>query len=371
MVGFGINESGKISGCNVLIISLVIGLLTLSGCSELRYYQQAWQGQWQLIKHRKPVTNVISNEKTSPQLKQQLQLAQQLTQFASINLKLPVNGNFQSYTNTQRPFVVWNVFAAPQFSTQPYQWCYPWVGCLSYRGYFAEVAAQQEAEQLKKSGYDTYVAGIKAYSTLGWFDDPLLNTFIYFPEVELANLIFHELTHRWLYVQDDVDFNESLATTIAIIGVEKWFAKRQPKAVTQLKQRYQFDLAFSQWLLSYRNQLKQLYQQPLKRSVMESKKQQLFTDLQTEYKQKRQQQWQAWPNYDHWIGDQLNNAKLATVATYYRWVPALLTLYAQHQGNLDHFLNACQQLANQSIEVRQTKLSALNAESTLRVKVQQ
>ncbi|WP_163833752.1 aminopeptidase [Spartinivicinus ruber] len=325
----------------------------------MRYYHQAWQGQWQLIRQREPVTSVINNEQTPKQLKQQLQLAQQLTLFAKNKLKLPVNGNFQTYTDTKRPFVVWNVFAAPQFSTQPYQWCYPWLGCLSYRGYFTEQAAQQEAEQLEREGYDTYVAGIKAFSTLGWFDDPLLNTFIYFPELELANLIFHELTHRWLYVQDDVDFNESLATTLAIIGVKQWFADREPQAVTRLKQRFQFDLEFSRWLLSYRDQLEQLYQQPLSVKDMTTKKQQLLADIRISYQQKRQQQWHNQPHYDHWINSQLNNAKLATVATYYRWVPALLTLYNQHQGNLDQFMKACQQLATATYQVRQDKLHKL------------
>ncbi|MCX4029602.1 aminopeptidase [Endozoicomonas sp. SM1973] len=368
MAGSGISESGKKSGFSQQrwLLTVIAGLslplcLLLAGCSEIRYYHQAWQGQWQLIKHREPVTELVDNEQTPLALKRQLQLAQQLTLFAQNNLKLPVNGNFQTFTDTKRPFVVWNVFAAPQFSTTPYQWCYPWLGCLSYRGYFAEQAAQQEANQLDAEGYDTYVAGIKAYSTLGWFDDPLLNTFIYYPELELANLIFHELTHRWLYVKDDVDFNESLATAVAIIGVEKWFMDRQPQAVDRLRQRYQFDLEFSRWLLKYRDQLEQLYQQPLSSSAMAQQKQQLLAKLTADYQQKRQQQWHNQPYYDHWISSQLNNAKLATVATYYRWVPALLSLYEQHQRDLGAFMSACQQLAQQPYQQRQNTLLALIA----------
>ncbi len=197
----------------------------LSGCSNLAYYSQAIAGHWQLLHQRRPVDEVLADPATPPVLRQRLETARRLRDFASTELALPDNGSYRSYADLQRPYVVMNVFAAPELSLQLREWCFLVVGCVYYRGYFDADTARQFAATLHARGDDVYLAGIPAYSTLSWFDDPLLNTFVNWPTARLAELMFHELAHQRLFVAGDTDFNEAFATAVGHLGTRHWLAR--------------------------------------------------------------------------------------------------------------------------------------------------
>jgi len=190
----------------------------LGGC----YLLQSAAGQWQVLSKRRPISRVIANPATPAQVRSQLEAVAQIREFASRCLGLPDNGSYRSYADLGRRYVVWNVVAAPEFSVDPKEWCYPIVGCVAYRGYFVERRARRFAEQLRRRGFDVTVDGVAAYSTLGHFDDPILNTMLGWSDVELASIIFHELTHQMIYVPNDADFNEALAVTVEEEGVRRW-----------------------------------------------------------------------------------------------------------------------------------------------------
>ena len=200
-------------------------LLLLSGCADLGYYLQSIDGQMQLNAARRPLAEVVADADTPEALKQKLRRAAAIRDFASRELKLPNNGSYRNYADLKRPFVVWNVFAAEEFSIEPQRWCFPFAGCVGYRGYFSKEAAEAFAAKLRAEGREVQVAGIPAYSTLGWFDDALLNTFMHYPDYELARLLFHELAHQVVYVKDDAEFNESFAVAVELAGLERWLAQ--------------------------------------------------------------------------------------------------------------------------------------------------
>src|SRR6266403_163267 len=202
--------------------ALLAVILIVSGCQTLSFYGQAIKGQYQLLAHRQPIEKLIADSSTPAQLKNQLELVQKLRAFADKELKLPVDGHYTKYVDVHRPFVVWNVEAAPEFSLEPKSWWYPLVGSLEYRGYFSESGARDYAERLRKRGYDVYVGGATAYSTLGWFKDPILNTFVFESEGDLAETIFHELGHQRVFASGDTDFNEAFATTVGQEGARRW-----------------------------------------------------------------------------------------------------------------------------------------------------
>ncbi len=197
-------------------------LALLAGCQSLSYYTQAIGGHMQVMSKARPLSEWLADPATAPELRQRLETARRIREFASRELGLPDNKSYLAYADIDRPYVVWNVFAAPQFSVQPKQECFPFTGCVSYRGFYSEDDARKQAAKLREAGYDVYVGGVPAYSTLGWFDDPLLSTFIRYPDAQLARLIFHELAHQVVYKKGDTTFNESFAVTVEEEGVRRW-----------------------------------------------------------------------------------------------------------------------------------------------------
>src|SRR5437773_522045 len=206
--------------------ALVAIILIMSGCRTLSFYGQAIKGQYQLLAHRQPIEKLVADSNTPARLKSQLELLQNLRAFAGKELKLPVDGHYTKYVDVHRRFVVWNVEAAPEFSMEPKTWWYPLVGSLSYRGYFSERSATNYGAALHHKGYDVFVGGASAYSTLGWFKDPVLNTFIFDPEPDLAETIFHELGHQRVFARGDTDFNEAFATTVGQEGARRWLRSK-------------------------------------------------------------------------------------------------------------------------------------------------
>jgi predicted aminopeptidase len=300
-----------------------------------------------------------------PSVKQKLQLVLAVRQFAEKELRLPANGHYLAYADLGRPFAVWNVYAAPEFSLTPKSWWYPAVGRLEYRGYFSEKRARQYATELEKQGYDVYVGGVTAYSTLGWFQDPALNTFIWEDDSELAELLFHELAHQRLFVPGDTDFNEAFATAVAEEGLRRWMRSRNDATVnTALQAGFARTEQFVELVARGRARLDAVYGKSSLANDETSptrkrrEKQRIFEEMRADY-ERLKAEWGGDRHYDRWFSRRLNNAQLNTVQTYYHLVPAFRTLLQEHQGNLDRFYEAVQALAKLKKEERHLRLGRL------------
>jgi predicted aminopeptidase len=336
-------------------------VLLVSGCNTLSYYAQAVHGEYQILAHRQSIEKLITNPQTPPKLKQQLELVQQLRAFAKTELKLPVDGSYGKYVDVHREYVVWDVQAAPEFSLQPKTWRYPFVGRLAYRGYFSEKSARQCGDQLAQKGFDVYVDGVEAYSTLGWFKDPLLNTFIDESETELADVLFHELAHKRLFTAGDTDFNEAFATAVGEEGVHRWLSSRcEPTLLEMYEQALARQVQFVHLIMATRERLNDLYQKAAAVPVneMRRQKQDVFDDLRRQYADLKMT-WGGYSGYDNWFAHDLNNAKLNTVANYYDYVPGFQRLLQSNGGDLEKFYAAAERMAKEPESKRHEELRAL------------
>lgn len=333
----------------------VFALIT-SGCQSVYYYGQAINGQLSILMNRVPIEKILDDPRTSEKLKNRLALILEIREFAKNDLRLPADESYLSYVDLHRPYVVWNVFAAPEFSLTPKTWCYPIVGCVAYRGYFSEEDARQFAGSLKKN-YDVYVGGVTAYSTLGWFDDPVLSTIMHLTETESAALIFHELTHQMLYAPDDTAFNESFATTVEQEGVRRWLAfRRNPDAFDAYLRNFRKHRQFVDLIMKYRRLLESLYQAESPPSAKREQKARLFYRLKQDH-DRLKKNWNGSSRYAHWFNQPLNNAQLISVLTYQDLVPAFVKLLEQKQGDLEQFYHECRALAKKSKAERYKSLN--------------
>lgn len=318
-----------------LILILFI-VFSLPGCASIKYYSQSIQGQFEVIQKRQAITDIINKQDISSSLRNELMSVLLLRHFSTEQLGLPINNSYLSYTDLERDYVIWNIFANDEFSIEPLSWCYLIVGCLSYRGYFSQSEAEQHAMQLKKQGYDIYLGGVAAYSTLGWFDDPVLNTMLPWGETYLATVMFHELAHQQLYIKNDTEFNESYADAVAHIGVTKWLEQKQDKE--QLKE-YQLsqshEKAFVALVIRYKSILDKLYKSSENENIKRKRKKDLFKKMRDEYFELTQE-WGANP-YKKLFSSEMNNAKLASIVTYRKFVPAFLEIYEKLNKNLARF----------------------------------
>lgn len=337
----------------------VLLTLLLAGCGNVSYYLQSVGGQLEIWQREKPVANLLQDPDLSPQLKTQLERATRIRDYASRELGLPDNRSYRSYADLARPFVVWNVFAAAEFSTEPRQWCFAVAGCVGYRGYFSEAEARSQAAALAAEGNDVYVGGVPAYSTIGWFDDPLLNTFIHYPEPELARLLFHELAHQILYVKDDTVFNESFATVVEQAGIARWLAAHGSDTDRiRFVQLQRFRADFRLLVTQTRTALADLYAGSAAPEQKRRRKAELLSALQTQYQQ-RKGEWGGFSGYDRWFAQPLGNAHLASVAIYTQRVPAFEALLRQQGGDLPRFYAAVRELAVLPAAERNARLDAL------------
>ncbi len=348
-----VNRSRRMG--RLLWCGLCLGLLSLAfGCRT--YYGQAIRGEWQILVHRQPIRKLLASPQTPAPLRAKLQLVLRLDEFAQRELSLPADGNFLSYVDVHREHLIWNVYAAPEFSLEAKTWWYPVVGRLKYRGYFAQDDACRYAAHLAKKGWDTYVGGVDAYSTLGWFREPVISTFAFYNEADLAGIIFHELAHQEVFAKGDSDFDEAFATAVEEEGVRRWFKRtNQPAALAQYEQSLQYDHAFHDLLRQAQSRLQQLYQSPPARLAargeaspqaqmeLRRQKEQLFVQLRAGYARLRD----LWPEgrIHDWISNQVNNAKLASEETYYRLTPAFRRLLAENHNDLVAFYAAVRRLA--------------------------
>lgn len=313
---------------------LLLGTL-LSGCASLDYYAQLGRGQLELLAARQPVAGLLSDPQADPQLQQRLALAQQARDFASAKLALPDNRSYRLYADLQRPYVVWNVFATPELSLAPLTHCFPIAGCVAYRGYYQQGRARGAAALLQAGGMDTYVAGVEAYSTLGWFDDPILSTMLRWSDERLAALIFHELAHQRLYVADDTAFNESFASFVEQEGLRQWCAARGLPCddARETRMRHQF----SALILASRERLQALYDSNLNDARKRAGKAAEFARLRAEYRALRDGPWQGDGRFDAWMAQPLNNARLLPFGLYDQWLPAFAALFRQSGGDWQTF----------------------------------
>ncbi len=335
----------------------------LAGCANLSfdvgYYLQSVSGHLALMREARPIGEVLAQQDTDPRVRAKLALVTDVRAFASRELGLPDNGSYTSYADLKRPFVLWNVFATPELSIELSKWCFPVAGCVSYRGYYAREDAERFADGLRAQGFDVYVAGVPAYSTLGWFDDPVLNTFIHYPDGELARLIFHELAHQVLYVKGDSTFNESFATAVEQVGIERWLSQRNDP---QLESAYRvYDRrrqAFVALLRRQRAALAQVYASAGSDDAKRAGKRAVLAALQQDY-QALKAEWGGYAGYDRWFAQQLGNAHLASVATYADLVPAFRRLIEARGGDLTAFYQASRALADLPKGERDRQLAEL------------
>lgn len=345
-----------------LALAGLLGLVVLvgfSGCQELSYYGQAAAGEYRILAKQEPIQELMTDPDTPPKLKVKFGQVLKIRQFAQDEMKLPADEVYLKYTDLHRPHVVWNVNVAPALSLDPKTWWFPIVGAASYRGYFHEEAAKAYAEKWKQKGWDVYVDGVDAYSTLGWFHDPLLNTFIYEPEADLADLIFHELAHRRLFVNGDTDFNESYATTVAAEGVRRWFAAHpNPHAYAEYQDGLAHDSQFIQLVMDTRQELQAVYdnkQMPDPEKLR--RKEEIITELRVKYAALKKS-WGGDAGYDNWFAEPINNAKLNTVSAYYKYGPAFRELIRINGGDMEKFYNAVTALGEMPEKKRHAALDA-------------
>ena len=358
----------------VLALALAGGAVALGACSSIGYYSQSIEGHLDILHAARPIDDWLDDPATPEVLRHRLERVRAMRQFAARELGLPDNKSYTTYADLKRPFAVWNVFATPELSMQLRQWCFPVVGCVSYRGYYDKADADFYARALRDHGEDVYVGGVPAYSTLGYTADPVLSTFIGFPEGEVARLIFHELAHQVVYVQGDSTFNESFAVAVEEAGVRRWFAAEgngvgetsaSAAAYRQLIERKRVFVAL---LARHRNALEAVYASRVTSDAKRSEKVAEFAALRADYEAMKgdpSSPLHGFAGYDRYFAQALNNANLAAVATYTQRVPAFAKLLAEQHDHLPRFYQAVRELARLPIAERNARLDGLSGTSTL------
>lgn len=339
------------------LLGISAAIAGLTGCSSAGYYWQGFKGQMQILQAARPIDDWLAEDSTSAALRQRLQTAQQMRRFASRELALPDNASYTRYAQLQRPFAVWNVVAAPAYSLEMHQWCFPVTGCIAYRGYFSKSDAQAQALTLQSQGLETSVYGVPAYSTLGYLNwlggDPLLSTFTSWQEGDFAGLLFHELAHQLLYVKNDTAFNESFATTVERMATPLWLHSHASAATQQRwQQSLQRRELWQQLTRETRQRLQQIYEQKnteaLDAKALEAIKSKVFDEFRATYAQLRaqwiatdepllsslalrEQYYRRLTQTDEWVA-QSNNASFGALAAYDDWVPAMTRWWLQLRG---------------------------------------
>ena len=330
----------------------------LASCTNIGYYSHSLAGGAKILAQRRSVEKLLRDPELDERRIEQLSLARDIRNFASAELGLPDNRSYRTYVDLGRPYAVWNVVAAREFSVRPETWCFPIAGCVSYRGYFSEKKARAFAADLERDAFEVQVGGVTAYSTIGWFADPLLNTFIALPEAQLAGLLFHELAHQVVYVKDDTTFNESFATAVELEGVRRWMDLRQREAeTTSYLERKRRGEDFTELVLEYRDQLAEVYDADRDDGWKRQEKERVLDELRAAYEALKRDQWNGYSGYDTWFGEGLNNARLATIGAYHDLVPGFAALLASRDGDLASFYEEVRELADMTSTERRRYLA--------------
>lgn len=337
---------------------LLCATLMLGACSNLSYYTHLARGQHELMSARVPIREIVQDPKQDAALRERLAKVLDARTFATQHLGLPDNDSYTEYADLKRPYVVWNVFATPELSLKAVEHCFLFVGCLAYRGYFDQQQAQEKADELKQLGNDVYVSGIPAYSTLGWFDDPVINTMMNWSDAVLIDTVFHELAHQKLYIKDDTVFNESFANFVGDEGLREYLAMRNDNSAAEVL-RKQREHQFIELVLAARQRLEQLYKSNAPEQAKRDGKAAEFVRLRAEYRTLRENEWKDFPGYDRWFSGDLNNARLLPFGLYDEYVPAFAELFRQQNSDWSAFYQAAKSLKELSKAQRTVRLNAL------------
>lgn len=344
-----------------LLAAVMVGS-AVTGCTSISYYAQSLEGHVKIMAARENVAKLIHDPATPEPLHAKLTSASAIRRFATDELALPENNSYRSYVDIGREAVTWAVFAAPQYSLTPRTWCFPVFGCVPYRGYFDRKSAAENADELHRAGMDVYLTDVTAYSTLGWSSDPLLSTMLRQDNTYLASLVFHELAHQRVYVNDDFAFNEAFAVAVETAGVRKWL-----RAVGDLAglRRYEADRErradFLGLLAKTRDELQRVYEPPRRPEQMAAAKAATIEKLRIRYRHMRDRRWAGYRGYDAWFDAPINNAKLAATAVYGEQVPAFLRLFDLCSGDYPRFYASVRRIGDLP---RSSRAEALEAAKT-------
>ncbi|MDJ0740554.1 MAG: aminopeptidase [Gammaproteobacteria bacterium] len=338
--------------------------LLLGGCTTLGYYAQAVRGQLGVVAASRPVDALLADATLDPAVRERLLRLDELRRFAVDELHLVDSDSYRDYAQLDREAMVWSLVAAPVDALDAHQWCYPVLGCASYRGYFDRAAADAHAERLRDAGWDVAVEAVPAYSTLGWFDDPLPSTVIHWPLADIAALLFHERAHETLYVRDDSAFNEAYATLIEREGVRRWLQQSGDATMRRAwRDRASRRSDFLALLDTARTRLLALYAEAPPRAELLARKRAVFAALRADYARQREA-WGGYAGYDRWFARPLNNAHLVSISTYNALLPAFAALLREVDGDMRRFQARCRELAALGRAERHARLSARLASAT-------
>ncbi|MGX8008136.1 aminopeptidase [Mesorhizobium sp. ORM8.1] len=319
----------------------------ITGCTSVSYYAQSVAGHVEIMAARKNVAGLIQNRATPAPLRAKLTSASAIRRFASEELAEPDNSSYRSYVDIHRDNVTYAVFAAPRFSLTPVTWCFPVFGCVPYRGYFSPKSAAESAADLQRKGLDVYVSGVTAYSTLGWFSDPLLSTMLRQDDAYIASLIFHELAHQTIYVNNDSAFNEAFAVSVETSGTRKWLRATGNRAgLRRYETNRRRSADFLRLIAQTRDELAQVYRSPRTPEKMAAAKAATIDRLRVRYRQMRDRRWGGYRGYDAWFAAPINNAKLAATSVYGEQVPAFLRLLDLCGGDYPRFYAAVRRIGH-------------------------
>ena len=336
-----------------IVVVAAVTALQIGGC----YYMQAVNGQLEVLRKREPIAELLQDSTLPETTRQRLATVLDARRFAVETLLLPENDSYRSYTDLERDYVVWNVFAAPEFSLEPKTWCFPVVGCVAYRGYFSQASAERQARKLSKRGYDVYVGGVPAYSTLGRFDDPVLNTMLRWSDVDLVSTLFHELAHQRLFIKGDTGFNESFATAVAEFGLERWLtAKGRDAELDRYRARDELRRRLMTSADAAKIELNALYAQDIDDDLKRARKQRLIDALVAQAAEEAKRLGFEGPG---WLRPPLNNARLASLALYRGQLDAFRRILADCGGDIACFYTEVERLGNLPPADRRQALDSL------------
>lgn len=317
----------------------------LTGCTGVSYYAESLKGHVEIMAARRNVEKLIEDRSTPEALRAQMTSAAAIRQFATESLALPDNDSYRSYADIGRDYVTWAVYAAPEFSLTPRVWCFPVFGCVPYKGYFSRKSAIDAALELKKEGLDVHVSGVTAYSTLGWSSDPLISTMFLHDKTYLAGLVFHELAHQRVYVNDDTPFNEAFAVAVETSGVRKWLrATGDAAGLRRFEAGEKRSAEFLALVAQTREELREIYRDSSSLEQKRAAKAAAIERLRQRYRQMRDRRWGGYRGYDGWFEAPINNAKIAATSVYNDRVPAFLRLFDLCSQDYPRFYDAVRRL---------------------------
>lgn len=347
-----------------LIFVLIV--LFLSGCADLGYYWHSAKGHMEVMNRRVAIDDLLEDPQTDVELKQRLILVMEIRQFAFNRLALPQSGSYSDYAQLDNPYVLQNLFAAPEFSTQLLSWCYPIAGCTSYRGFYEQQRLDEFVADLKVDNNEVHISRVPAYSTLGWFDDPVLSSFINWPDHRLAGLLFHELTHQRIYIDGDSRFNESLASAVQQAGIRLWLEyKNQPALLEKYNRGLVYRRDVVELIESARNQLDDIYEKDNTDDWKRLEKQKVFQHMRDQYED-ISRRYNYRDGFARWMAADLNNAKLGSVSTYNALIPAFESMIIALDEDFERFYQYAEKLGEMDKEKRDLCLQAWQTGNALK-----